>query len=91
MQEILDILQRPVKIGDTVLTKGYYAVNLDTITTVTKILKNGIQVNVPIRQYNSDTHQIESIMKPLKRDSSSFIIINEQLQYNKTAYPEYCI
>lgn len=82
-----DILKRPVQVGDTVLTKGYYNAVLDAITTVKKITKHGIVIDLEVWDYPSQSYK----PKAMKRDRNSFIIINEQLAYNKETFPEFYI
>ncbi len=48
-----DILKRPVKVGDTVLTTGYYQAVLDTIVQVAKIGKNEIYVDLPAHYWDA--------------------------------------
>ena len=45
---ITDILGRPAKIGDTVLTKGHGTTDLDCVTHIDKITKSGIKCKVNI-------------------------------------------
>lgn len=84
---VQDILKRPVKVGDTILVKGYYSALLDTITTVTKVNKDTISIEVKAWDYAKQQYYL----KPMKRDSNSFIVINEQLEYNRATYPEHYI
>lgn len=84
---VLDILKRPVKVGDTVLVKGYYSALLDTVTTVMKINKDTISIEVKAWDYSNQQY----FQKLMKRDSNSFVIINEQLAHNRATYPEHYI
>ena len=36
---IIDVLGRPAKVGDTILTKGYSTATLDYITVIDKLQK----------------------------------------------------
>ena len=92
---IVDILGRPAKIGDTILTKGYSTTALDCITVIDKITKTGIKCKVGISSSKYDPASNKWIkvisMKNYKimlRKPDSFIIINEQLAHNKAVWPE---
>ena len=52
---ITDILGRPAKIGDTIITKGYGTATLDHITVIDKITKSGIKCKVDISYSRYDT------------------------------------
>ena len=52
---ITDILGRPAKIGDTIVTKGYGTATLDHITVIDKITKSGIKCKVDILSSRYDT------------------------------------
>lgn len=92
---ITDILGRPAKIGDTIITKGYCTATLDHITVIDKITKSGIKCNVGISSSKYDTTLKKWIKviskknyKTMLRKPDSFIIINEQLAHNKAVWPE---
>ena len=92
---ITDILGRPAKIGDTIITKGYGTATLDHITVIDKITKSGIKCKVGISYSKYDTTLDKWIKviskenyKTMLREPDSFIIINEQLAPNKAVWPE---
>ena len=89
---ITDILGRPAKIGDTIITKGYGTATLNHITVIDKITKSGIKCKVGISYSKYDTTLNKWIIvenyKTMLRIPDSFIIINEQLAHNKAVWPE---
>ena len=92
---ITDILGRPAKIGDTIVTKGYGTATLDHITVIDKITKSGIKCKVATLCSKYDTTLKKWIKviskknyKTMLRKPDSFIIINEQLAHNKAVWPE---
>ena len=92
---ITDILGRPAKIGDTIITKGYGTATLDHITVIDKITKSGIKCKVYVSYSKYDTtlnKWIKAISKEnyktVLRNPDSFIIINEQLAHNKAVWSE---
>lgn len=92
---ITDILGRPAKIGDAILTKGYGTAILDCITVIDKITKSGIKCKIDISypKYDSTSNKwikviSEKNYKTMLRKPDSFIIINEQLAHNKAVWPE---
>ena len=95
---IIDILGRPAKVGDTVLTKGYGTATLDYITVIDKITKTGIKckIGVSSSKFNKVLKKWIKVIskenyKTMLRKSDSFIIINEQLAHNKAVWPEFYI
>ena len=50
---ITDILGRPAKIGDAILTKGYGTAILDCITVIDKVTKTGVKckIDIPFSKY----------------------------------------
>ena len=58
----LDILGRPIKVGDTVLVTGYCSTTLDQKATVLSVNKKSISVNVEYtyRDWGSYDHQTRS-------------------------------
>lgn len=91
MKQVTDILKRPVKVGDTVLTKGYMHSAINTISKVIRVNKNTISVNLPFRYYNYQTRSSVTGYKIMLRDPMSFVVIDEQIAYNNKEYPEYYV
>ena len=92
---ITDILGRPAKIGDTILTKRYYTATLDYITVIDEITKTGIKCKVGVlsSKYDPASNKWIKVInkenyKTMLRKPDSFIIINEQLAHNKAVWPE---
>ena len=92
---ITDILGRPAKIGDTILTKGYGTTDLDCVTHIDKITKSGIKckVNISYSKFDPTSNKWIKVIrkenyKTMLRNPNSFIIINEQLAHNKAVWPE---
>ena len=58
----LDILGRPIKVGDTVLVTGYGSTTLDQKATVLAVNKKSISINVECthRYWGSYDHQTRS-------------------------------
>jgi hypothetical protein len=93
-----DAIGRPIQLNDTVLVKGYGRCNMDTIAKITKITKKSVHVEIPASyyvriedptvqwgwRYERRTDEV----KLMKRSSSDFIVINEQLKYNRDTWPE---
>ena len=92
---ITDILGRPAKIGDTIITKGYCTATLDYITVIDKVTKTGVKCKVGISSSKYDPTSGKWVRviskesyKTMLRKPDSFIIINEQLAHNKAVWPE---
>ena len=65
---ITDILGRPAKIGDTIITKGYGTATLDHITAIDEITKSGIKCKVGIlySKYDTTFKQVDKSNKQRK-------------------------
>ena len=93
-----DAIGRPIQLNDTVLVKGYDRSNMDTIAKITKITKKAVHVEVPASYYIRTEDSTSAWgwryerrtdeAKLMKRSSSDFIVINEQLKYNRDTWPE---
>jgi len=88
-----DILGRPIKIGDTILVKGYGSRYNDTITTVDKVTKENIYVLIRdpwVEGWYMRDPQTHSRPEPkrLACNPYEYVVINEQLAYNSTEWPE---
>lgn len=84
-----DVLKRPIFVGDTILFKGPYAGNMDTVGKVIKINPKSVKIEYPATRvtspgkWNSQTRQWEGrVIEPcvvtiLRR--YDMLVINEQL------------
>ena len=86
---LLDLLRRPIAVGDTVITKGYFDCTMKSICPVIAVKKNHIiiklsQRDADARAYNSKTKHPEL----MKRYGNECVVINEQLAHNQSAWPE---
>lgn len=91
---VKDILGRPVKKGDLVLTAGYSS---PTFTDVTEVIKvNPKTVTIKLKDHfaiwaNANRDANLPTQKELKRTGNKLVIITEQDAYNRSTYPEFYI
>ena len=85
----LDMLKRPIAVGDTILTKGYGQCAIREQFTVVKLYKDQVGVELPQRyaDYRQQYTKVSNA-KILKRYPSECIVINEQLAHNAATWPE---
>ena len=92
---LLDLLNRPIMVGDTVLTRGYMRPGHTTLATIIKVNRTTVTVNVPKSYWLYDavakTHRKHSETSPIRRAGKDCIIVNEQLAHNREHYPEFAI
>lgn len=85
------MLKRPIKVGDLVLVKGYGSTYYQQ-AVIAKIAKVNVYVDLNYKdwKYDSDARRwiTTSGEKSMARRSEEVIVINEQLEHNKKAYPE---
>lgn len=90
---MIDCLGHPIKVGDKVLTNAYYSTNMSEITTVVKINKKSVVVEIEAYAYkvNPDTNKWEGKQYDnyrIRRHPSKVIVIGAQLEHNRQNYPE---
>ena len=89
---LLDMLNRPISVGDTVLTKGYGSAAHDFCATVQKINRTTVvvQVNKSYLKYDAalQKHVRVAETSPMRRNPKDCIVVTEQLAYNRATYPE---
>ena len=91
---VKDILGRPVKKGDLVLTVGYSSTSFTEVTEVIKVNAKTVTVSLKDRYAiwaNEHRNTNLPTQKELKRTSGKFVIITEQDAYNRSTYPEFYI
>lgn len=85
----LDMLKRPIAVGDTILTKGYGQCAIREQFTVVKLYKEHVGVELSDKAL---AWRIRNTKVPntriLKRLPYECIVVNEQLAYNKATWPE---
>ena len=85
----LDMLKRPIAIGDTILTKGYGQCAINEQFTVVKLYKEHVGVELSGRDLVWRTRNTKnSNAKILKRFPFECIVVNEQLAHNQATWPE---
>lgn len=85
---MLDALGHPIRAGDTVLTSHHYGVHMNYVTTVKRVTKKNVYVELKIRHYCRCTKSTVTLYQELRRPPYKFIVVNEQLKHNKEHYPE---
>lgn len=91
---VKDILGRPVKKGDLVLTIGYSSTVFTEVTEVIKVNAKTVTVRLKDRYAiwaNEHRNTNLPTQKELKRTSNKFVVITEQYAYNRSTYPEFYI
>ena len=86
---LLDLLKRPIKVGDTILTKGYGQCAIREQFTVVKLYKDHVGVELSERAlvWRSRNTKIPNV-RILKRLPYECIVVNEQLAHNQATWPE---
>lgn len=85
----LDMLKRPIAVGDAILTKGYGQCAIREQFTVVKLYKEHVGVELSDKAL---AWRIRNTKVPnpriLKRLPYECIVVNEQLAYNQATWPE---
>lgn len=85
----LDMLKRPIAVGDTILTKGYGQCAIREQFTVVKLYKEHVGVELSDKALAWRTRNTKSSnAKILKRFPYECVVINEQLAHNRATWPE---
>ena len=88
---MFDLLGRPISKGDLVLTNSYGACALTEVATVLKVNSTTCTVKVKDRYAiwrNTHYGQSNAESKEMRRTSDKVVVITEQLDHNRTTYPE---
>ncbi len=93
---MIDRIGHPIKVGDKVLTNAYHSTDMSEITTVVKINKKSVVVEIEayIYKVDPDTNRWKGKQYNnyrIRRDPSKVIVIGAQLEHNRQNYPEYMI
>ena len=92
---LLDILKRPINVGDIVITKNYASPVMDYVTTVIKVNRTTISIAATKRywRYDATTQKHEWVTEPsfIRRKPYECAVVTEQLEYNRATYPEFTI
>lgn len=85
----LDMLKRPIAVGDTILTKGYGQCAIREQFTVVKPYKEhvGVELSDKALAWRNRNTKVPNA-KILRRFPFECIVINEQLAYNTATWPE---
>lgn len=89
---LLDMLNRPIAVGDTVLVKDYCSTSY-VMATIDKIARVNVYVTFSNKYqwiWNAETQRYASYKgdKRMARNPTEVIVVNEQLAYNKNTWPE---
>lgn len=89
----LDLLNRPIMVGDTVLTKPSYRPEMNCVGTIKKV--NGksviVEVQKKVMRWNRLANKYEFLridIETIRRRPDYCVVINEQYAYNKQHWPE---
>ena len=95
----VDLLGRPIKVGDTILTKGYSSPTINHRATVKKMHRKTFTVDLEIsywiwgaydgttRSYPNRKRHVE--IREMKRTGFDCIVINEQLPISEALAEEF--
>ena len=85
----LDMLKRPIAVGDTILTKGYGQCAIREQFTVVKLYKEhvGVELSEHALAWRNRNTKVPNA-RILKRFPFECIVVNEQLAHNRATWPE---
>lgn len=72
---VLDMLGRPVKVGDTILTKGYRSVSQNTLASVVRVNKRTVSITVARNWWNYATRTMEHEDTPMLRKPYEILVL----------------
>lgn len=84
---MLDILHRPISVGDTILCKDYFSTSY-ALHVVKRLTPKAVIISVQKPHWDPSTRT--SFYRPheLRRDPSDVAVVDAQLELNKSQYPE---
>lgn len=83
----LDLLGRPIKVGDRVLTKGYGSAAMNNFATVVSVNRKSISINVEYRDWYHDDSgwKFRTSTKLMKRVGYHSVLVVNELEPISTA------
>lgn len=84
----LDLLGRPIKVGDRVLTKGFNSASMNNFATVVSVNRKSVSINVEYRDWyrdNSNTWKSRMSTKLMKRVGYHSVLVVNELEPISTA------
>ena len=83
-----DLLGRPIKVGDTIITNRPKTASMGLITKVLRVNKSAIVHAVNRRKYNRVTKVYDDFEGTITKRSYQVLVIDEQIEANQTKFPE---
>jgi hypothetical protein len=84
---MLEILHRPISVGDTILCKDYYSTSY-SLHVVKRLTSKAIIISVQKRHWDPITRTSFYRSHELRRNPSDVAVVTTQLELNKSQYPE---
>jgi len=87
---MLDILKRPIKVGDSVVVSGYNSIRFDTVATIIKVNRLTCTVELSAHRWRRENGQWISYreLTLMRRRPTQILVIDAQLADNRSTYPE---
>lgn len=89
---MIDILGHPIEAGMTVLTNKYYTATMGEITTVDRVTEKAVIVTVNAAGTYWDKENKKYIRfsgrKQIRKRPDQILVIDKQLDFNRSEYPE---
>ena len=83
-----DILGRPIKVGDTILTNAYLTTAMTAVTKATKVTNKSCYHEVTIKKWDRNLGKIVQETKTFRKKYYQVLVIDAQLLQNGIDYPE---
>lgn len=84
---MLDMLHRPISVGDTILCKDYYSTSY-ALHVVKRLTSKAVIISVQKRHWDPSTRTAFYVSHELRRHPSDVAVVDAQLDLNKSQYPE---
>ena len=85
----LDLLGRPIKVGDRVLTKAYGSPSMDCFATVVSVNRKSISIDVNLTKYERSAsgswHRVPAGTKRMNRIGFTSVLVVNELEPISTA------
>lgn len=84
---MLDMLHRPISVGDTILCKDYDSTSY-ALHVVKRLTPKSVIISAQKRHWDHTTRTSFYRSHELRRNPSDVAVVNAQLELNKSQYPE---
>lgn len=83
-----DMLGRPIKVGDTIITNYPFKATFGLVTKVLKVNKSSILHSITRATYSRVNNRYDRVEGTIRKRRYQVLVVNEQIESNHIKFPE---